>query len=435
MADFQPTTNSKKAEVLTTQQLLGKIESGFKVCTGEGKGSPSGFLSQFHTINDKISNVQLWTCRISRDYPYLHEQQPNYTVTDSFYSGAMRRATVPTKSYAPTHLSKAGRTALAGGTPDLFIVMTSPPQNGKVSAGASGVLVQQLVRGSKKIAIEINEFMPYTFGDTEIDLSLVDYVTYCNDKLDSLPQTKADERDKIIGKLVADKINDGDCLQVGIGAIPNALMEFLSDKKDLGIHTELLGDGLALLAQKGVVNGSKKTLHKGKIITATVDGSDIVFDFVNNNKDVLVMESLYTNDYFVLSQNDNQVSVNTALEIDLAGQCSSESLGSIQFSGTGGQAETAIGAQLAKNGRSFMVMHATATDKQGKEISKIVPQLKAGSTVSLQRNDVQFVATEYGMVNLRGLSVAARAKALISIAHPDFREQLTQQAKELSLLF
>lgn len=292
---------------------------------------------------------------------------------------------------------------------------------------------------AKLVIMEMNPNMPFTYGDAVIDEKDVDYFVPVDFPMVQDKPAPVNEKDKIIGGYIAQYINDGDNLQIGIGSIPNSVVAFMEGKKDLGVHTELLGDGVAELAMKGIVNGSRKTLHKGKIVTSIVMGTDKVYNFVNNNPDVLVMNCSYCNSYDALSKNDNQVSINTTLEVDLLGQCCSESLGSKQFSGTGGQADTAIGAQMAKGGKCFIALYSTANVKTGngderKEISRIVPTLKPGATVSLQRNDVQYLVTEYGVVNLRGLSISDRAKAIISIAHPSYREELTEAAKKLGYI-
>ncbi|MEG1528385.1 MAG: acetyl-CoA hydrolase/transferase C-terminal domain-containing protein [Clostridia bacterium] len=426
-------------KLITTEQALALVKSGYKVAVGEGQGAPRGFLSKFHTLEDKVNNVELWTCRLPQGFPMLEMRNITFcTIHDTFITKPLRNAEFKNISYVPTHLSKLGATVSAQRVPDIFVTTCSLPKpNGMVSSGLSGGLAKELRQKSRIIIAEINENMPYTYGDTEFSLNDVDYVTEENIPLNPVILGKVSDRDREIGNLVAEYIDDGDCLQVGIGGIPDALMQCLKDKKDLGIHTELLGDGLIDLVEAGVVTNARKTLYKGKIVTSIVDGTQKAFDFVNDNKDVIVFDSSYTNDVAVLQQNDNQVSVNTTLEVDLTGQCCSESLGSRQYSGTGGQADTAIGAQRAKNGKSFIVLGSTANVLESgnvKMISKIVPQLKRGATVSLQRNDVQYIATEYGIVNLRGCSMKERALKLISIAHPGFRDWLTEEAEKLNLI-
>ncbi|MRR30605.1 4-hydroxybutyrate--acetyl-CoA CoA transferase, partial [bacterium] len=229
------------------------------------------------------------------------------------------------------------------------------------------------------------------------------------------------------------------CIQLGIGGIPNAVANYLHDKKDLGVHTEMLTTGLMRLAKMGVITGEKKTLHRGKMVATFALGTQELYDYLDHNPAILILDGGYVNDPAVIGLNDHQISINTTLEIDLTGQCCSESIGSLQFSGTGGQADTAIGAQNSKEGKSFIALYSTAMVKnpltgEREEVSKIVPQLKPGAAVTLSRNDVDFVVTEYGVAALRGTNIRERVHRLIAIAHPDYREDLLKQAKDLGIL-
>jgi acyl-CoA hydrolase len=243
----------------------------------------------------------------------------------------------------------------------------------------------------------------------------------------------------LIGKHIAKYINDGDTLQLGIGGIPNAVADQLHHKKDLGVHTEMLTTGFMKLYQSGAVTNRKKTLHNGKFVAAFALGTKELYEFIDDNPSIMLLNGNYVNDPCIIGQNDNQVSINTSIEIDLTGQCCSESIGPIQFSGTGGQTDTATGAQRAKNGRSFIALYSTANVKnketgEREEISKIVPFLKLGAAVSLSRNDVDYVVTEYGAVRLRGTSIQERVELLISIAHPKFRDELREKAREIGYI-
>ncbi len=432
------------AKTITIDEALALVKDNYKIAVGDGTVEPQAFLSNLHKILDKDRGLSIWMCLTLRSYPFLENREygNNIRINSLFFSGPMRNAfnVLDTVSYAPTHLRKTAITICADGDPDLFVGTCTPPnKDGKISLGLSDIYDREVMKRAKTVIMEVNPNMPFTYGDAVIDEDDVDY--YVNVDFPMLQDNPApvNEKDKIIGGYISEYIKDGDNLQIGIGSIPNSVVQFLETKKDLGIHTELLGDGVAELAKKGIVNGSKKTLHPGKIVTSIVMGTNKVYDFVNNNPDVLVMNCSYCNAYETLAKNDNQVSINTTLEVDLSGQCCSESLGTRQYSGTGGQADTAIGAQMSKGGRAFIALYSTANVRTGngderKEISRIVPTLKPGATVSLSRNDVQYLVTEYGVVNLRGKSISERAKAIISIAHPKFREELTAKAKELGLI-
>lgn len=432
------------AKTITVDQALELVKDNYKIAVGDATVEPQGFLSNLHKILDKDRGLSIWMCLTMRSYPFLEnpEYGNNIKINSVFFSGPMRNAynTLKTVSYAPTHLRKTAITICSGKVPDLFVGTCTPPdKNGKISLGLSNIYDREVLRQAKTVIMEVNPNMPFTYGDAVIDESEVDYFVPVDFPMVQDNPAPINQKDSIIGGYISQYINDGDCLQIGIGSIPNSVVQFLATKKDLGIHTELLGDGIAELAKKGVVNGSKKTLHKGKIVTSIVLGTDKVYEYVNNNPDVLVMDCSYCNAYETLAKNDNQISINTTLEVDLTGQCCSESLGSRQYSGTGGQMDTAIGAQMSKGGKAFIALYSTANVRTGNgdervEISRIVPQLKPGATVSLSRNDLHYLVTEYGVVNLRGLSVADRAKAIISIAHPKFRDELTNKAIELGLI-
>lgn len=234
-------------------------------------------------------------------------------------------------------------------------------------------------------------------------------------------------------------VPDGSCIQLGIGGIPNAVAAALETKNDLGVHTEMLTSGMMRLAKMGVINGKRKQINKGKIVTTFAMGTPELYEFMDYNPSIAIMDGAWTNDPYVIGQNDNQVSINTSLEVDLTGQCASESLGSRQFSGTGGQSDTAVGAQNSRNGKSIIALYSTAMVKDSvtgekKEVSKIVSQLQPGAAVSLSRNDVDRVVTEYGVAELRGTSIRDRVARLIEIAHPKFREELWEQAVEVGIL-
>jgi len=242
-----------------------------------------------------------------------------------------------------------------------------------------------------------------------------------------------------IGGYIADLIEDGSTIQLGIGGIPNAVAAKLKNKKNLGIHTEMMTDGMVDLVNAGAVNGKEKTLYPNKIIATFALGTKKLYDFLDDNPSVLIKDGHWVNDPYVIGQNCKMISINTTIEIDLTGQCCSESIGYKQFSGTGGQADTAIGAQISKAGKSFIALYSTAMVRSGEGdqrqlISKIRPTLKPGAAVSLSRNDVDYVVTEYGVASLRGTSLRERAERLIAIAHPDFRDLLEKEAIQMGIL-
>lgn len=427
---------------ITASEAVKKVKSGMMIVTGLGCAEGRDFLSQLHNVADEVSGVTVTNCLPMSDPDFMKKEYKNSFYVDGwFYSPALRKAHQNGNiSFIPNHLHLAGIKRLAHVHTDIYVGACSmPDKHGYVSLSLSNTYEKRVIEEADLVILEINPNMPYTYGDLELHLDEVDYVIESNYFPAELPDTEPNEKDIAIGNNIASQINDGDCLQLGIGGIPNAVASALKNKKDLGVHTEMLTTGLMKLAKLGVVTNKRKTLHKGKMVCTFAMGSKELYEFIDHNPGVSVLDGAYTNDPHVIGLNDNMVSINTTLEIDLTGQCCSESIGSTQFSGTGGQVDTAVGAQNAKNGRSFIALYSTAMVKnpitgEREEISKIVPQLKQGAVVTLSRNDVNYVVTEYGMVNLKGTNVRERVKLLISIAHPKFRNELLEQAKALGIV-
>jgi acyl-CoA hydrolase len=289
------------------------------------------------------------------------------------------------------------------------------------------------------VILEVNEKFPRTFGDTIIQLDQVDYIIEADYDVPEIPIPPTSEKDKKIAEYIAEYLENGNTLQLGIGGIPNAVGSALTHLKDIGIHTEMITAGMADLFEAGVITGRRKSLMNGKMIAAFALGNKKLYDFLHDNPGVSIMRGKWVNDPFVIGQNYKQVSINTSVEVDLTGQVCSESIGTRQISGTGGQADTAIGAQRSAGGKSFIALYSTANIKdpatgEKKPASKIVPTLKQGAAVTLHRSNVDYVVTENGCVRLKGLSIRERAKKLISIAHKDFQDELLEEAKKLKFI-
>lgn len=433
-----------KDKVITLQQALDLVKSNDVIVTGLGAAGAHDFFSNLHTIADRVENVMVHNCLPMGDYEFFTNPayKNSFTMAGWFFTGPIRKAQNQGSriSYIPNHLHLAGSKRLHHTKPTIYVGAASmPDKHGYISLSLSNTYEKLFIEAADTVILEINPNYPRTFGDVEIHINDVDYLIESNYEVPELPDVEPNEKDLKIGSYIAQYIKDGDCIQLGIGGIPNAVAASLYDKKDLGVHTEMFTTGLMKLAKAGVVTGKHKTLHKGKIVCTFAMGTKELYEYCDDNPSVLILDGAYVNDPYVIGQNDNQVSINTTLEIDLTGQCASESLGHMQFSGTGGQADTAIGAQNSKNGRSFIALYSTAMVKnpatgEREEISKIVPMLKPGAIVSLSRNDVDYVVTEYGVAALRGTTVAERCELLINIAHPKFRDELRSQAIELGFI-
>jgi len=431
------------AKYVSISEALSVVKSGDYIVTGLGSAEGREFMTNLHTIAGSVKDVLVSNCLPMGAYEFM--VNPAYADTfqiDSwFYTPALRKAQANGNvSFIYNHLHLASFKRLCHRKPDIYVGIASmPDKHGYVSLSLSNTYELAMIREAKTVILEINPNAPRTFGDVQLHLNDIDYVVECDYSMPEIADAEPNEKDMIIGKYIADMIHDGDCIQLGIGGIPNAVAASLMDKKDLGVHTEMLTTGMVKLAKAGVITGKNKQINQGKMVAAFAMGTKELYDFIDDNPAVEIRDGAWVNDPHTISQNDNQVSINSTIEIDLFGQCCSESIGHVQFSGTGGQADTAIGAQKSRNGRSIIALYSTAMVKnkatgERVETSKIVPTLKAGAAVSLSRNDIDWLVTEYGAVCLRGTSMADRARLIISVAHPDFREQLTKDAVALGII-
>ncbi len=343
-------------------------------------------------------------------------------------------------SYIPNHLHFAGKKRFYYRKPRLFISAASmPDEHGFVSLSTSNVYEKEAIEAAQITILEVNPNFPRTIGDLEVHISEVDYLIKADYPVPTIPEIEPNEKDFIIGKMIADRIEDGSTIQLGIGGIPNAVAKSLYGKKDLGIHTEMFTNEMMKLIKAGVINGKKKSIHRNKHVACFVMGTKELYEFVDNNPSCFILNGNYVNDPAVIGLNNKQISINSTIEIDLTGQCASESLGHVQFSGTGGQTDTATGAQNSVGGKSFIALYSTAMVRnpltgEREEVSKIVPILKPGAGVTLSRNDVDNVVTEYGIAELRGTSISERVHKLIDIAHPKFRDELREEAIKLGYI-
>ncbi len=362
--------------------------------------------------------------------PYADPRFPDRFRHNALFIGANVREAVHTGAadYTPVFLSeipalfRSGRLRV-----DAALVQVSPPDRaGYVSLGISVDVVKAAIESADVVIAEINPRMPRTHGDGFVHVRELDAVVECESELIELPLSEPDAVCKEIARHVASLIPDEATIQMGIGEIPQALGPFLADKRELGVHTEMFSDGIIDLIETGVVTSRKKALHPGKVVTAFCMGTRRLYDYVHDNPRFEFHGVDYVNDPFVISRHDRMVAINSALEVDLTGQVCADSIGAVFFSGIGGQVDFIRGASRSRGGRPIIAMRATAQDGA---ISRIVPVLKEGAGIVTSRGDVHYVVTEYGVANLHGRSVRERALALISIAHPDFRNELLDAAK------
>lgn len=429
----------KNHKYVKIDEIIDLVKSDMHIVVGSAAAEPQAFMTHLHESAHRVKNVTIDNCLpfTNADFFIDEKYRDSFFLDGWFYTPVLRRAHKHGNiAFIPNNLHFAGKKRLDYKKVDIFVTACTPPnKHGYVSLSLSNIYEKEVLEQADIVVLEVNENFPTTYGDMEVSVNDVDYLVKTDYEPPTIPNLDPNEKDVKIGNFIAEKINDGDCIQLGIGGVPNAVSKALFHKKDLGIHTEMFTSGMVDLMKAGVINGKKKTLHKGKVVCCFALGTKEMYEYLDQNPAVKILKGAYVNDPAVIGLNDNQVSINATIEVDLTGQCCSESIGTRHFSGTGGQSDTAVGALNAKNGRSFISLYSTAMVRnketgEKEEVSKIVSTLKRGAAVSLSRNDVDYVVTEYGIVNLRGRNIRERAKLLISIAHPKFRDQLLKEANE-----
>ncbi len=422
---------SYRSKVCTPEQAVSVIKSNMRVYVHPGCATPEVLLNAMCDNSSSIENVEvihLLTLGIS---PYSHpSMEKKFRHNALFIGGNVRKAVNEGRAdFTPVFLYEVPHLFYKGILPiDVALINVSPPDKyGYCSFGAGVECTKPATEVAKIIVAQINTQMPRTLGDSFIHIDKIDYCIEVDAPLNELKyeeKNNSDEEQEIfgkIGKYISSLIEDGSTLQLGIGAIPEAVLKHLEGKEDLGIHTEMFSDGVIKLVEKGVITSELKTLHAGKIIASFVLGSRKLFDFIDNNPLLEFHPSHYTNDPFIIAQNEKMVAINSAIEIDLSGQVCADSIGPMYYSGFGGQLDFIRGASRSKGGKPIIAMPSTARNG---EISKIVPYLAQGAGVTTSRGDVHYVVTEYGIADLYGRNIRERAKKLIDIAHPNFREDL-----------
>jgi acyl-CoA hydrolase len=433
---------SKKRISVEDAVLL--IKTNNHLVLSGGPIEPWSFIEKMPILKNAVRDVRVSNVLSLKAHEVMinAEYKGVFEFEACFYSGVQRiTEKLGYGSHVPTHLRNAASGILRqNSNPDIFVVTVSPmDKNGFFTTGPGVIYDFEMIQKAKVVIVEVNERFPRTFGDTLVHISDVDYIYEVDRPVPGIPDSPITDIDKRIGEYVSELIEDGSTIQLGIGAIPNAAAKELIHKKDLGIHTEMLNDAMVDLYYAGAITGKRKNVFPQKIITSFTMGSKKVYDFIDDNPLVFHFRPHYTNNPFIVGSNNKMVSINTTLQIDFTGQCASESIKNVQISGTGGQVETSIGAQMSNGGKSIITLHSTAyIKKKGEDkkirVSKIIPFLEEGTIVTLTRTDVEYVVTEYGVACLKGASVRERTKMLINIAHPDFREELTEKAKKYNFI-
>jgi len=424
-----------RSKLTTVEEALNYVKSGQRIYVGGGCGEPVVLADALAERKDELRNVEIVHVLTAGHAAYSDPgMEQSFRVNALFIGQNVRNAVQSGRAdFTPVMLHEIPRLFHEGYLPlDVaFISLAPPDQHGYCSFGVEVGATKPAAESARIVIAEINPYMPRVWDNSFIHLSQITACVPVDYPLPELPQSTPTPLHKQIGNNVADLIHDGDTLQMGIGAIPDAVLSFLGDKRDLGVHSEMFSDGIVDLAERGVITGLRKSFLPGKIVAAFMLGTSRLYKFVHNNPIVELRTVDFTNDPFNISRNDNMVAINSALQIDLTGQVCADSIGSKLYSGVGGQADFMRGAARSRGGKPIIALPSTAKDGA---LSRIVPTLDAGAGVTTTRNDVHYVATEYGVANLYGMSVRRRAEALIRIAHPDFRRELTESARARFLI-
>lgn len=421
--------NKYKDKIVSAEDAVNKIKSGDRVVIGHAVGEPSYLIDKMVENYKAYRNVEIVHMVAMGESKYAKKEMDGYFRHNSLFVGSTTRKAVleGRADYTPVFFSEIPSLFKRDLKVDVAMIqVSSPDSHGFCSYGVSVDYTKPASECAKIVIAQINDNMPRTLGDSFIHLEDIDYIVEYNAPIIELPQPKIGEIEKEIGRNCATLINNGDTLQLGIGAIPDAVLYFLKDKKDLGIHSEMFSDGVVDLAKAGVINNEKKTYLKGKFVATFLMGSKKLYDFVDNNPAIEMRTVDIVNDPIEIMKNENIVSINSCVQVDLMGQVVSDSIGYTQISGVGGQVDFIRGANMAKNGRAIIAMSSTVNEK----ISKIVPIIDEGSAITTSRNDVDYIVTEYGIAKLKGKNLRERAESLIKIAHPKFREVLEKSYNE-----
>lgn len=417
-----------KEKIVTAKEAAEKILSGDRVVIGHAVGEPKLVIDSMVENKENYGDVEIVHMVGMGKGGYAKEEMTHHFRHNSFFAGASTREAINSGrgDFTPCFFSEIPRLFREEYLKvDVAIIQVSEPdEHGFCSYGVSNDYTKVAAECADRIIAEVNKNMPRVLGDNFIHIRDIDYVIEADYPVMELKKGKIGEVENEIGKNCAAIIEDGSTLQLGIGAIPDAVLLNLKDKKDLGIHSEMISDGVVELVEAGVINNKNKTIHKNKIVATFLMGTKRLYDFANNNPMIDMYSVDYVNDPCVISQNEKMISINSCIQIDLMGQIASESIGLNQFSGVGGQVDFIRGANRSKGGKSIIALPSTAS---GGKISRIVPFLDNGATVTTSRADVHYVVTEYGIAELRGKTLKERARALINIAHPKFRGDLIKE--------
>lgn len=427
------------SKLQTPEEAVKAVKSGDTVFIGISSSIAYGLCDALGERAEELENVTLTCSGLHRATSVASGANPKAFRVCSYFMGANERRMndLGLGDFTSVHLSQISLFCEKTARPDVaFFEVTEPDENGYMSYGPSGVSINAHIKDvAKTIILQVNRYTPYVFGEhNRIHVSEADIIVEIDRELVETPDLPGDESIGKISDFLLDQIPDGACIQLGLGGVANAVGYGLRNRNDLGVHTEVMSNSIMDLMKRGVITNARKNFVRGKTVSAFSVGSKELFEFLDHNEKMHYLPFSIVNDPCVIAQNDSMISINTALSIDLFGQVNAENIAGRQFSGTGGQVDFVRGAQMSRGGKSFIAVTSTYNDKKKGMSSRIVSRFPAGTAVTTLRSDVQYVVTEFGCVNLKILTMRDRVQAMISLAHPAFREQLTEEAKASGLL-
>jgi len=419
-----------KQKKVSLDEAVAVVKSGDRIFVSGNAATPTLLASGLARRRDELEDVEVNHILVLGDDSLSKPGMEKHFRHNSLFVGAADRQAIAEgrSDYVPVHLSEIPSLFTERIIPlDVALVHLSPPdEHGFMSFGVECAASKAAAESAKVVVAQVNERMPRTLGDVFIHVSRVNKLVECSEPLKTLPESESSEIERKIASHIADLIEDGSTLQLGIGGVPDAVLTQLEGKTDLGIHTEMVSDGVVKAIERGIITNQKKTLHPGKVVATFVLGSADLYSYVHNNPQFEMHPCNYTNNPFIISQNVKMVAINSSIEVDITGQVCSDSIGKRIYSGFGGQVDFIRGAGYSKGGKPIIALSSTARDGA---LSRIVPHLSLGAGVVTTRADVHYVVTEFGVASLHGKNLRQRAEALVAIAHPKFRAGLEDAAR------
>lgn len=427
--------NQYQARLRSADDAISLIQNGDFIIVPTGVGEPPALLTALSAQRRRFTDVKVAQILAVRKFGYIDPETVAHVRHVAFFFGASTRAGGQSGwiDFIPSYFSEMPSQIERGQIPaDVVFSMASPmDQHGYFSLSLGADYTMAAVAKARAVVLEVNPNVPFAYGNCHVHISQVAALVESSEPVMEVGLPKIGPVQVAIGKYVADMIDDGSTLQIGYGGIPDAVVMQLTHKHDLGVHTEMIGDGILTLVESGAITNRKKTYLPGKMVATFALGSKKLYQFMDRNPALEIHPVDFTNDPYLAAKNDKLMAINATLQIDLLGQCGSESLGHVPYSGTGGQADFVRAANRSRGGKAFIVLPSTA---QNDRLTRIVPTLSPGTHMSTSKNDINYVVTEYGVAQLRGKSAKQRAQEMIAIAHPDFRAELTEAARKMQLL-